>query len=303
MVISPKIGITFSHPHLKHLGLPVDDALNLAIQMNFSHIRLGSYWNQIEVSKDIYDFSQLESLLRRCEESNQKVIMNVGMKSPRWPEYYFPEYLKGENIDDKEVHERVLSFIEKCLMVLKKYSCIACWQIENEPLDPSGPDNRTIPIGLLTSEVFLVKRLDNRPILLTIWGNDLKSRQLLPFISPIAGCIGVDIYYRQYTRTLFGKNYYSGPRTSHNYLKHIIHSSNKDIFITELQAEPWEENEKGYVSKNPQSISPELLSENIKRAIDLGVSEIILWGFEYWYYQLKQGNSTYMELVKKYIGK
>jgi len=298
---SIRFGITFSHTHLNWLKIPIYDALDLALEMGFSHLRLGSYWQEVEINKGVYNFSKLEDLLNRCEKTGQKVIMNVGVKSPRWPEFYWPRYLKEKDFNNSETRKRTLLFIEKLVKTLKKYSCITHWEVENEPLDPSGPENSTIPIDFLIEEVELVRKLDSRPIILTLWADDLESRQLFPEVLPIADVIGLDLYYKRFMKSDKGKSFYEGPRTNDDYLREIIKTSPKEVIITELQAEPWEKDEKGYLSKNPESISPKLLENNLKRASSLGVREIILWGFEYWYYQKNQGNNKYLEVIKKYL--
>ncbi|MEK7188721.1 MAG: hypothetical protein AAB685_02630 [Patescibacteria group bacterium] len=80
-----------------------------------------------------------------------------------------------------------------------------------------------------------------------------------------------------------------------------MRSQEQKVIITELQAEPWEKDEKGYLSKNPKSISPKLLESNLKKTLSLGVKEILLWGFEYWYYQKSQGDNRYLEVVREYL--
>lgn len=296
----PEIGITFSHFHLSHLGMSIPSALDLALSYSFSHIRLGCYWNQIERKKGIFDFSSVQTIVRSCEEKGQKVIMSIGIKAPRWPEFHIPSHILTTDFESEKFQEQVLLYINNCIENLRQYTCITHWQVENEPLDPSGPQNRTIPTKLLLKEVSTVRHLDERPILLTLWGNDLESRGLFQSIYSMADVIGLDLYYSQFVRSLLGRNSYSGPRTSKEIFRKIIDQSKKKIIITELQAEPWEKNEQGYLSDNPQSISPELMRENIKKAMDLGVSEIILWGFEYWYYQMKKGNEEYMNVLKEF---
>lgn len=298
---SLRFGITFSHTHLNHLKIPINDALDLALEMGFSHLRLGSYWREVERNEGVYDFSVLEDLLNRCEKTGQKVIMNVGVKSPRWPEFYWPGYLKEKGFNNSEVRKRTLLFIEKLVKTLNKYSCITHWQVENEPLDPSGQENLAVPIDFLKEEVELVRKLDDRPIILTLWANDLESRQLFPEVLPISDMIGLDLYYKQFIKSDKGKSFYEGPKTNDDYLREIVKTSHKEVIITELQAEPWEKDEKGYLSKNPGSISPELLESNLKKALSLGVKEILLWGFEYWYYQKSQGNNRYLEVIKEYL--
>lgn len=296
-----RFGITFSHTRLDYLKIPINDALDLALEMGFAHLRLASYWQEIEKNKGVYDFSELEYILNRCEKTGQMVIMNVGVKSPRWPEFYWPGYLKEKNFNNSEARKRTLSFIETAVRTLKKFSCITHWQVENEPLDPSGPEEEsgpedsTIPFNFLKKEVELVRKLDSRPILLTLWGNDLESRQLFPDVSSISDLVGLDIYYKQPIKNGSG---YEGPRTNDNYLREIVRTSPKEVIISELQAEPWEKEGSGYLSKNPESISPKLLESNLKKALSLGVKEIILWGFEYWCYRKSQGDTRYLEVIQ-----
>ena len=300
-MISIRFGITFSHTHLNYLKIPIDDALDFALEMGFSHLRLGSYWHAIEKSKGLYNFSVLEDLLNRCEKTKQKVIMNVGVKSPRWPEFYWPGYLKEKGFNNSEAKKRTLLFMEKLVKTLKNFSCITHWQVENEPLDPSGQENLVVPIDFLKEEVELVRKLDNRPIILTLWANDLESRQLFPKVSSISDVIGLDLYYKQFMKSDKGRSFYEGPRTDDDYLREIVKTSPKEVIITELQAEPWEKDMKGYLSKNPGSISPKLLEGNLKKASSLGVKEILLWGFEYWYYQKSQGDNRYLKVIKEYL--
>lgn len=298
---SIRFGITFSHTHLNYLKISIKDALDLALGMGFSHLRFGSYWQEVEKNKGLYNFSVLEDLLNRCEKTNQKVIMNVGVKSPRWPEFYWPGYLKEKNFNNSEARKRTLSFIEKLVKTLKNFSCITHWQVENEPLDPSGQENLAVPKEFLKEEVELVRKFDSRPIILTLWANDLESRQLFPEVLPISNVIGLDLYYKQFIKSAMGKSFYEGPRTNDDYLREIVKTSPKEVIITELQAEPWEKDEKGYLSKNPESISPKLLESNLKKALSLGVKEILLWGFEYWYYQKSQGDNRYLKVIKGYL--
>ena len=70
----------------------------------------------------------------------------------------------------------------------------------------------------------------------------------------------------------------------------------------ELQAEPWEANEPDYLAQNPQSISPQKIKSFYQKAKQLPVSTIFFWGFEYWFYQLKQNNNnSYFETISEII--
>lgn len=276
------IGATFSHPHLEHLYIPLDFAFQETLKHNFVHLRLGAYWNRIEKNPDQYDFEELVSLLTFFEENKQKIILTLGVKAPRWPEFYWPDFIVQKNTTNKETQERILKFIRAVIETTRHFTCITHYQVENEPFDLSGPENLSIAEDFLKQEVELVRQLDKRPIILTLWGNDLLSRGFFKRAEEMADIIGLDLYYKQFVTQVFGKNIYKGPSQSDSALRKLINSSTKPVWITELQAEPWEKDERGYLSKNPGSISPKQLQQNIERAKKLPVQEILLWGFEYW---------------------
>lgn len=292
------IGITLSSPHLRSLGIAPSIALETAFGYHFSHIRLGAYWNEIERARDTYDFEEFNTILTKCETAKQDVIVTVGVKAPRWPEYYFPAHLKVKNPYDSGTQSEILQFIKRTIDELKRYSCITHWQIENEPLDPSGPMDMTIPEVFLEKEIRTIKDADTRPIIVTLWGNDLQKRKLLPVVDSLGDIIGIDLYYRQYQGERFGRSVYRGPDHSDAWLSRLIASTKKPVWITELQAEPWEKDNETYLAEFPKSMSTHILDEHIKRASTLPVKEILLWGFEYWVYRAKKGDKSFLDLIK-----
>ncbi len=294
-----KIGITLSHPHLRTLHLDVADSLSRALSLKFSHIRLGAYWSEIEAKEGKYDVSSLKKILEACEEKKQQVIVTVGVKAPRWPEFFWPRHIPEKDAANSAAQERILRYIEHTVSELKQYSCISHWQVENEPLDPSGPENRIVPYGFLKEEVKLVRSLDRRPILLNVWGNDLLSRELFPQIEALADVVGLELYYKQYMKTFLGRPVYEGPRQTHRDLKAYLAKSKKPVWITELQAEPWEKDDAGYLGENPGSMNPGQMERNFRTVSDLPVAEVHLWGFEYWLYREKNGDKRYFDALAR----
>lgn len=293
-----KIGITFSQPHLEYLGIPIDLAIKEALKYNFSHIRLGAYWNRLEASLGHYDFRELLSLLNHFEKAQQPIILTLGVKAPRWPEFYWPDFIINKNTNNSETQTLLLRFIKQVIEETKSFTCITHWQIENEPLDPSGPENLTISKSFLKQEIELLKQLDSRPVIINLWGNDLLVRGFFENAAELADEVGIDLYYKQFFTQILGKNIYRGPSQKDGALNKLIKSIKKPVWITELQAEPWEKNEQNYLSKNPGSINPEQLKENILRANQLPVKEILLWGFEYWLWRKQQGDNRYLEIIR-----
>lgn len=290
-----KLGTTFSHRHAAWLGLSPIKALEEVINLNFDLIRLCCYWNEIEKQPGDYDFSTIIHLLNHCEEKKQPVIVTIGMKSPRWPEFYIPTWLSFHPYPPN-IPSSLFTFLTQTLKELTSYSCITHWQVENEPLDPSGPKNQTVPLDILEQEVALIKLNDSRPIVITLWGNELKKRNLLLHVTNLADIIGIDLYYKQFITKKFGFSFYSSPSPFMG-----EGWGEGEVWITELQAEPWEADEAGYKSENPKSMSPELLLRNFERAKQLNPKAILFWGSEYWLWKKTQGDTRIIETVQSII--
>lgn len=303
------IGITFSHKHLNYLScvsehrnpekpkIIIHKALDMALRMGFSHLRLGSYWPEAERTPGEYDFSVLEELLSKCEKTGQKVIMNLGVKSPFYPEFYWPQWLQHRGFGSQETRSKILRFNRELVGALSGFKCITDWQVENESFDPTHEDELAIPFDFLKEEVELVRSLDSRPILLTLWAKAMRQRALYPQIFELADKVGLDIYYRGSGGSFTS----SGPEIDHDDLRRFVDEASKPVMITELQAEPWEIGEKEYLSENPKSISPLLLESNFEKASTIRATEILFWGFEYWYYRAIQGDTSYLNIVQKLL--
>ena len=303
-----KLGVTFSHPHLKYLNLDVNKAFNSLVEFKFETIRLGCYWNEIEKERGKFNFSQIENLLKKSDQRNLEIILTVGMKAPRWPEYYLPLWLKscfpekrgGYLSKNPKVKKYTLRFIKRAVSFLKKFSSIKTWQVENEPLDPSGPRQSQIDKEFLKEEIKLVRKLDpQRKILINFWGNKLSKRNLVSKIIDSTDKIGLDVYFK--VPTLLG---YTGPEDNTKYFKTEIRrwkKAGKEVILTELQAEPWERNEIVTKKPNPPSMNPKILRENLEKVKNWGVSTILFWGFEYWYWQKVRGDDRLWKVVKNLL--
>jgi hypothetical protein len=298
--MSTQIGITFSQPHLESLGLAVEPALTKALEYHFAHLRLGAYWNRIEVKPGKYDFTELKNLLAGCEKAGQAVVLTLGVKAPRWPEYYWPDFVAVKNPHHLETQHHLLKFLKETVLALKHFSCITHWQVENEPFDPSGPDHLTMPETFLAAEINLVRTLDARPIITTLWGNDLLGRGFFSKAETLSDVVGLDIYYKQFVYKLLNHSFYQGPRHSAASLATYLKQRTKPIWLTELQAEPWEKDTQAYQATHPASMSPRLLQENLHQVQLLPVTEILLWGFEYWLWRAQQGDHSYLDLMKNW---
>jgi hypothetical protein len=77
-----------------------------------------------------------------------------------------------------------------------------------------------------------------------------------------------------------------------------VTATGKPFWITELQAEPWEESQTQFLSEAPKSMNVSLLRSNINRAKKLHPDAIILWGYEYWLWKKLHGDDRLWNCVK-----
>ena len=294
------LGTTYKHKQISWLSLNNEVVFTEIVGLKFDIIRLGVYWSDVQKSKDVFNFDEIKKLLDICEDKKQKVLVTIGMKAPGWPEYYIPNWAITSKLED--ISKYLYSYFEKTLFTLKHYKCIYAWQIENEPLDPSGPNKQIIPIEILKNEYKIIKNIDpNRNIIINIWGNNLRRNKNINKIIKISDMIGLDLYYKQFIKRVAGISFYLGPLGSLESTNKYIQKFGKKLWITELQAEPWEERSDFYLSKNPGSINPKLLKENYVKALKLNPDAILFWGCEYWLWKKSQGDDNYLEIIKNII--
>ena len=182
-----EIGVTFSHKHIKDLDLDLDKSLIGLNELGIKWVRLCCYWNEVESTEGRFNFESIQKLINFCEINKINIVFSVGMKSPRYPEYYIPSWVRKKNklrhgetisISNTYLLNKTTSFVRRAVNKFKKYKSIKIWQVENEPLDPSGDSWLSIGKDFLNEEVKLVKRLDpSRKIMVNLWGNLLGIRK------------------------------------------------------------------------------------------------------------------------------
>lgn len=308
-------GFSFSRRQAEWLGLNWQETLRRLGELGFTHVRLSVYWNEIESEPDHYDFSKINEELELAEKHGLKVMLTIGMKAQRWPEFFIPDYVLnrkdfgGEITHNSYAGKRVMLFLGATINTLKHYKSIESWQIENEPLDIQHPRQRVylklvlffrrflrfvripkqkpnvITMKLLQKELKLAKRLDpSRPTSVNFWGNDFNKRGHLYKIFKLknVALVGFDLYPRQYES---GLNGFKGPDLGTKDIAEINRQF-KEVglipILTELQAEPWEPFDYRAKDKPITSISTALVRQNINKYKDLGFERIYLWGAEYW---------------------
>lgn len=299
---SEVIGVSFSQKQAERYG--VDWRANytaLLSELGFKHLRVAAYWDRIELSKDQYDFSELDWMVAEAAKYDAKLTIVVGQKNIRYPECYYPDWLDRNN--QVEASKRAKVMVTKTVQHLKGNAAIEAWQIENEFLlrsfgeCPSDNLNRQ----QLKDEIAIVRTLDpSRPIVLT------QSDQFgFPTFGPFGDVFGFSMYRWSY-REGFGYFRYPQPGI-YNWFKAawVEALTAQQVKVHELQAEAWGKTGNEYLPLEEQfkTMNPAQLRDNIQYARDTQIRRFDLWGAEWWYWlKVSKGQPAMWDEVKALLG-
>jgi len=318
-----RIGTTYSSKQSGYLGLDGKDTYLAVLDAGFDLIRLGAYWDEIESHEAVYDFANLDWQIAKAKARAIPIILTVGMKAPRWPEYFIPVWVlrqlrlrRGSEVSTrKQVTEHTLQFIRAVVNRYRHEPAIQYWQVENEPLDHAGPGYWWIGQSFLKREVELVRALDpeRRPIVINVATYPNRFLRFLtrfftqhdPIGQGLALCdiLALNVYpgvgYRWKWKTSY---YWSRSEERLRYLSAIVREAahhHKPVWVTELQAEPWEPGQLVHTAKElPPTGRPDMLAGNAQELQSLGVDTILLWGAEYWQFRkIRHGDRQWWEAV------
>jgi hypothetical protein len=315
------LGTTFSQLQCRYLDLDYRQTFRQICQLGFDRIRLCCYWNEIEPRERHFDFKALDWLLEEAERHQIGVILAVGMKVPRWPEFHFPEWLSERyetgagrtSLDQRSpaVADHTLRFVDAVVKHTRHAAAIQYWQIENEPfthLEITG--GRFLSPNFVKQETELVRRLalPQQKILLTgsitLPFADFQQDELaLQECIAAADAVGINVY----SKVPMGQTrYYIEPQPAFWQTLQVwqtrLQQSQKEAWIAEAQAEPWEPNQ--LVATNGilhPSSSPQQALALVHQLVNLNYGAILLWGCEYWYWHRQQGRLFWWEAMQKLV--
>jgi hypothetical protein len=274
------LGATFSKPYAEEtLGLDWREAyLALLDDIGTRRLRIPAYWNDVEPEPGVYNFENVDWQLDQAARRGATVILAVGRKLPRWPECHVPAWADGMN--ESLAQTKVLTMIETVVRRYAERPEIVAWQVENEPFFEFGecpkPDRE-----FLKRETAVVRALDKRPIVIT------ESGELSTWLSAasVADILGVSTYRIVWDRLI---GYFYWPVTPRYYVQRAsaIRSIVSKVIVSELQAEPWvtQPFTTMPVQEQLRLMNPTRLRDNIDFTRRIGVSEVYLWGVEWWYW-------------------
>ncbi|PIR73093.1 MAG: hypothetical protein COV26_00320, partial [Candidatus Nealsonbacteria bacterium CG10_big_fil_rev_8_21_14_0_10_36_23] len=84
-------GVNFSQKHAQNLGLDWKETyLALLNDLGTENLKVAAQWDLIEPKEGEYYFEDLDWQIKEAENRGAKILLVIGMKTPRWPECHIP---------------------------------------------------------------------------------------------------------------------------------------------------------------------------------------------------------------------
>lgn len=292
-VTQTEFGVTFSWVYAQDLGFAPEEMYTAMLdELGVRKVRLPIYWSEVETDRGTYLWDTPDRLVKMSEDRGVDLTLVVGMKVPRWPECYIPNWAR--DYDSDELQKATIAFIQEAVTRYRESGTVMRWQVDNEPFFPYG-ECPTISTAQFQERVDIVRKLDSRPIQVTVSG------EIGPWLesAQAADVLGISMY-RETWNDLFG--YFVYPLTPEFYYlrANLVRNHVERIVVSELQAEPWfsEPRESRAPTDWYETFPVETFESNTNFAREAGLPEVYLWGAEWWYALKAAGNDRLWEYAK-----
>lgn len=291
-----EFGITFSTVYAQELGLDWRLAYTAMLDdLGVEKFRIPLYWSQIQADMDVYDFDDIDWMIQEAEARDVELILAIGRKVPRWPECFIPDW--AEYMHTVYQEQALLDYLRVVIDRYDDSGAVVGWQIENEPFFPFGICP-TPSRDLFEQEIDLARKLTTKPIIVTASGeNESWFEHVFS-----ADRLGVSLY-RVTWDDIFGHFVYPlGPEVYQGKAA-LVDLFVDDVFISELQAEPWFPGpiHDIPISEQVNLFTPAQLVENANFARETRMREAYFWGAEWWWYLALHGETDLWETAKQYF--
>src|SRR3989344_941767 len=130
-------GVTFSQIHASSLNLNWRETLTAILDdLGVRRFRIPVYWSVVEPRQGSYDWSSIDFQMDEIARRDGKVLLAIGLKLPRWPECWMPEWVKKLSTEDE--HTARMAYLTATIERYKNHPALKAWQVENEASFPFG---------------------------------------------------------------------------------------------------------------------------------------------------------------------
>ena len=270
-----RLGTTFSHKYAKQLNLDWQEAAHQIISLpDLQVIRLCAYWDTIQPARDQFDTSWLDGLITLAHQYDKQIVLAIGRKVPRWPEFHEPVWALESAL---VLHQALLEFIQRLVEYYHRQQIIDVWQVENEPLWDFGQTQYPIETSVWQQMVDWVSNYTNQPVMSTTSG----ERGDWPATAEPVDVLGINIYPFVYDEE---KSEFRSQLIPADIWQAKVAALDKPVWVAELQAEPWLQ--PGQDILNPSDwqahFSLQQIKQNLRLVRQVGFDTVLLWGAEWW---------------------
>ncbi len=306
-VKNPNYGASFSIKYARELGLDWRETYQALItEMPIKKLRLMSYWDEIQPNiPNEYRFDDLDWQFEQAEKHGIKVSLAIGFRQPRWPECHQPKWAADVGEGTEAWKSALYKYMTTVVTRYKNHPALESYQLENEALNRFfGDCVDAAPTERLREEYDLVKAADSKhPIYMS-----LSDQHGLPVGEPRPDAYGFSVYRTVWNDKLPIDFYvtYPTPVWYHRARKWWIETfRNREVFIHELQLEPWgpAATQSLSLSEQDKSMSTKQIKENLNFARKIGSDDIYLWGSEWWYWRREQGDNSVWQTVAEQLAR
>ncbi len=293
--VALKMGITFSIPYARYLGLDWQDAyLKMIGDLGVRHVRIPVYWSAVEYAPERFDWSELDWLMKVSEQNGVAITLAIGAKVPRWPECFIPEWAQAQDVDARNAS--LLDFLNQTVARYRSSPALERWQVENEPFFPFGVCPATSS-HQVAREISVVRATDPAHRIQTTMSGEWEPW----FYATVSSdTLGFSLYRTSWFE-LFGYLRYPLPPLMYRLHAFAARLFVKEVVISELQAEPWfpDSFRSRPIEDWYQVFGADELRDNIAFAKRTGISEFYLWGAEWWLYMKEQGDDRLWDAAEQ----
>lgn len=303
-VKNPDFGVSFSAKRSAELSLNwQENYLALLDDLKFKNLRLMSYWDVHEAERGHFNFNDLDWQMDQAAKRNVKVSLSIGARQPRWPECHEPGW--AHLLGGHSWKQTLYAYMEIVVERYKNHPALDSWQLENEGMNNWFGTCRQPDRERLIEEFTLMKNWDSHhPIYMS-----LSDQHGLPLGQPTPDAYGFSVYRKLWNEKVWPKGYiiYPTPLWYHRARAAVIKLvKQREVFIHELQLEPWgpEDTKNLSTAEQDKSMDVNQIGKNIDFARRIGKPKIDLWGSEWWYWRKQHNNDDKIwEEVRRQLNK
>ena len=105
------------------------ETLGTILESGARYVRISVEWSQVEPTEGVYDFTLIDALLAEADRDGAKVLLGVGVKAQRHPEFYIPDWVMDGAVDpaqaevisdDPYLHDQALAMVRAVVAHVKE---------------------------------------------------------------------------------------------------------------------------------------------------------------------------------------